>query len=43
MKRVDANDPINEGNYNKNQLKQILYKDANDPINEGNYNNRQSY
>ena len=34
----DANDPINEGNYNISLLLMMFFTDANDPINEGNYN-----
>ena len=34
----DANDPINEGNYNGVQTVGRELQDANDPINEGNYN-----
>ncbi len=38
MLRSDANDPINEGNYNPLYLLPHQAADANDPINEGNYN-----
>ncbi len=34
----DANDPINEGNYNIFICSSNHFRDANDPINEGNYN-----
>ena len=36
--KLDANDPINEGNYNHSNVKRFNILDANDPINEGNYN-----
>ena len=35
---TDANDPINEGNYNCFGSLDHIPDDANDPINEGNYN-----
>ncbi len=43
LKHGDANDPINEGNYNSSFLAYSLALDANDPINEGNYNLRATF